>query len=164
MAGDEITLAVTPQSDNDPVDIVNGSQVEEDALSTVTGVADDSGIAVELPVPAEPVAEDPADTGAGQATDSGSSDSDDASAGNASTDEVVSSAVFPNSACVEPGSSSVSFEPYSAPRNGGHQNGVFVPFPASGFGWNGEQLCDLCLLYTSPSPRDQRGSRMPSSA
>ena len=30
-------------------------------------------------------------------------------------------------------------------------------------------LCDLpkygvCLLYTSPSPRDQRGSRMPSSA
>ena len=24
--------------------------------------------------------------------------------------------------------------------------------------------CDCCLLYTSPSPRDQRGSRMPSSA
>ena len=25
-------------------------------------------------------------------------------------------------------------------------------------------LPDICLLYTSPSPRDQRGSRMPSSA
>ena len=25
-------------------------------------------------------------------------------------------------------------------------------------------LACLCLLYTSPSPRDQRGSRMPSSA
>ena len=25
-------------------------------------------------------------------------------------------------------------------------------------------LIDTCLLYTSPSPRDQRGSRMPSSA
>ena len=25
-------------------------------------------------------------------------------------------------------------------------------------------LWDVCLLYTSPSPRDQRGSRMPSSA
>ena len=25
-------------------------------------------------------------------------------------------------------------------------------------------LSDTCLLYTSPSPRDQRGSRMPSSA
>ena len=25
-------------------------------------------------------------------------------------------------------------------------------------------LAYLCLLYTSPSPRDQRGSRMPSSA
>ena len=25
-------------------------------------------------------------------------------------------------------------------------------------------LDDACLLYTSPSPRDQRGSRMPSSA
>ena len=24
--------------------------------------------------------------------------------------------------------------------------------------------CEVCLLYTSPSPRDQRGSRMPSSA
>ena len=24
--------------------------------------------------------------------------------------------------------------------------------------------CRVCLLYTSPSPRDQRGSRMPSSA
>ena len=27
-----------------------------------------------------------------------------------------------------------------------------------------EYLWDACLLYTSPSPRDQRGSRMPSSA
>ena len=26
------------------------------------------------------------------------------------------------------------------------------------------ELCGICLLYTSPSPRDQRGSRMPSSA
>ena len=25
-------------------------------------------------------------------------------------------------------------------------------------------LAIICLLYTSPSPRDQRGSRMPSSA
>ena len=31
---------------------------------------------------------------------------------------------------------------------------------------HGEELVhrDICLLYTSPSPRDQRGSRMPSSA
>ena len=27
-----------------------------------------------------------------------------------------------------------------------------------------EPLRTICLLYTSPSPRDQRGSRMPSSA
>ena len=27
-----------------------------------------------------------------------------------------------------------------------------------------ECLNNICLLYTSPSPRDQRGSRMPSSA
>ena len=26
------------------------------------------------------------------------------------------------------------------------------------------EVLDYCLLYTSPSPRDQRGSRMPSSA
>ena len=34
--------------------------------------------------------------------------------------------------------------------------------------WNKERfvnaLLNICLLYTSPSPRDQRGSRMPSSA
>ena len=29
---------------------------------------------------------------------------------------------------------------------------------------NGTGVTDICLLYTSPSPRDQRGSRMPSSA
>ena len=29
---------------------------------------------------------------------------------------------------------------------------------------NGIQIPMICLLYTSPSPRDQRGSRMPSSA
>ena len=28
----------------------------------------------------------------------------------------------------------------------------------------GDQRDNICLLYTSPSPRDQRGSRMPSSA
>ena len=27
-----------------------------------------------------------------------------------------------------------------------------------------QALSSICLLYTSPSPRDQRGSRMPSSA
>ena len=32
--------------------------------------------------------------------------------------------------------------------------------PVERLGWPGE----TCLLYTSPSPRDQRGSRMPSSA
>ena len=29
---------------------------------------------------------------------------------------------------------------------------------------SGSELLNSCLLYTSPSPRDQRGSRMPSSA
>ena len=31
-------------------------------------------------------------------------------------------------------------------------------------GYIDSDLFDTCLLYTSPSPRDQRGSRMPSSA
>ena len=30
--------------------------------------------------------------------------------------------------------------------------------------YNGVAIISNCLLYTSPSPRDQRGSRMPSSA
>ena len=35
-----------------------------------------------------------------------------------------------------------------------------VDAPSSGFRFDAA----ICLLYTSPSPRDQRGSRMPSSA
>ena len=40
-----------------------------------------------------------------------------------------------------------------------------VNFPLGAYGVDGnpDQL-ETCLLYTSPSPRDQRGSRMPSSA
>ena len=40
-------------------------------------------------------------------------------------------------------------------------------FASDGTGWgvfNGTSQPNSCLLYTSPSPRDQRGSRMPSSA
>ena len=37
--------------------------------------------------------------------------------------------------------------------------GNIVPKPGTG-----ELAVEGCLLYTSPSPRDQRGSRMPSSA
>ena len=32
------------------------------------------------------------------------------------------------------------------------------------YGLDQPKLVQYCLLYTSPSPRDQRGSRMPSSA
>ena len=42
-------------------------------------------------------------------------------------------------------------EPFTAKTKAGTPFKVFTPF------WR-------CLLYTSPSPRDQRGSRMPSSA
>ena len=61
-------------------------------------------------------------------------------------------------------------------------NDLITPHPEFGFpglkdgdnwcvcaGWVARALeagigCSICLLYTSPSPRDQRGSRMPSSA
>ena len=36
--------------------------------------------------------------------------------------------------------------------------------PEYGFMWWLNTEWNNCLLYTSPSPRDQRGSRMPSSA
>ena len=35
---------------------------------------------------------------------------------------------------------------------------------AYGWDWTSGNMAEGCLLYTSPSPRDQRGSRMPSSA
>ena len=48
--------------------------------------------------------------------------------------------------------------------------GAFAPYYATPvynafLAWSGyEDVAETCLLYTSPSPRDQRGSRMPSSA
>ena len=54
-----------------------------------------------------------------------------------------------------------SFEGGSYPGTGGtclntNTSGDFIIAPT--------EVCRICLLYTSPSPRDQRGSRMPSSA
>ena len=40
----------------------------------------------------------------------------------------------------------------------------FVDFVGGGHFYYAQQQFNTCLLYTSPSPRDQRGSRMPSSA
>ena len=55
-------------------------------------------------------------------------------------------------AVVEPGVINLDVTRAAAPH--GY---YFAPDPSS------QQVCS-CLLYTSPSPRDQRGSRMPSSA
>ena len=57
------------------------------------------------------------------------------------------------------------------------QNGIHVCTPEEEYGsdpkswvpikkieFDGRTWIGCCLLYTSPSPRDQRGSRMPSSA
>ena len=39
-----------------------------------------------------------------------------------------------------------------------------IPAACGSLNWKATVMYDACLLYTSPSPRDQRGSRMPSSA
>ena len=41
---------------------------------------------------------------------------------------------------------------------------IFIGHYAGTSEWERHTQGDDCLLYTSPSPRDQRGSRMPSSA
>ena len=53
---------------------------------------------------------------------------------------------------------------------GGITNNIWFQVGAADINWNGTgqilsaSYLNNCLLYTSPSPRDQRGSRMPSSA
>ena len=51
-------------------------------------------------------------------------------------------------------------------RNGVHINGIesFWSFTKRRLAKFNGVKANFCLLYTSPSPRDQRGSRMPSSA
>ena len=62
----------------------------------------------------------------------------DDSAGNSGPSEAVA-----NSTC-QPGASAVSYETFfSIGESGAFAFGVHVPFPASGFGWNGNQICDL---------------------
>ena len=51
----------------------------------------------------------------------------------------------------------------SVDANGGI-TGISFTGTASNDNPNAGALYQVCLLYTSPSPRDQRGSRMPSSA
>ena len=41
---------------------------------------------------------------------------------------------------------------------------IIVPYTAGGFTDQMARLLTVCLLYTSPSPRDRQKSRMPSSA
>ena len=46
----------------------------------------------------------------------------------------------------------------------GRRNMIRCLAESAPVGMVGIPLAHICLLYTSPSPRDQRGSRMPSSA
>ena len=45
-----------------------------------------------------------------------------------------------------------------------YQGFIGIGMLTVGILWLLQVLPHICLLYTSPSPRDQRGSRMPSSA
>ena len=48
--------------------------------------------------------------------------------------------------------------------DGALPSGIVFEAMNNAAGLNKDLLVVFCLLYTSPSPRDQRGSRMPSSA
>ena len=60
---------------------------------------------------------------------------------------------------------------YSSNAIATHHNSVYLDINDALFRYQNGELTEIhmeegfsCLLYTSPSPRDQRGSRMPSSA
>lgn len=61
---------------------------------------------------------------------------------NADNSNVSGAETYPNSFCVEPGETSVSYESYLRTRVTSAR-GVYVPYPASGFGWDGTRICDL---------------------
>ena len=52
------------------------------------------------------------------------------------------------------------FNWYNNPIHATFKSGILY----EGWGKVNDKVFHSCLLYTSPSPRDQRGSRMPSSA
>ena len=51
-----------------------------------------------------------------------------------------------------------------SPKNSYNKEEILDCAQGNLFGEENGRLPTPCLLYTSPSPRDQRGSRMPSSA
>ena len=60
--------------------------------------------------------------------------------------------------------SSIFFINYQIVRSDENGNEVAMQLDDARAIYTQERLSQVCLLYTSPSPRDQRGSRMPSSA
>ena len=59
----------------------------------------------------------------------------------------------------------ITTEPYHTFMHGmGMDPACSLGFEALGMQTDRRAWNKICLLYTSPSPRDQRGSRMPSSA
>ena len=64
-----------------------------------------------------------------------------------------------------PGYNIGDIKPDVTKQRGEPWGGLGLRVSVRGFQWNNPQARDaICLLYTSPSPRDISGSRMPSSA
>ena len=73
--------------------------------------------------------------------------------------------LFCLNACIEQNASSVHLtNGIDASAGGGSVYIITTDLATYYLEKEGGGLSSICLLYTSPSPRDQRGSRMPSSA
>ena len=86
----------------------------------------------------------------------------------ASVDEITKLIAFPNASAE--GSGGGLLEGNTIELLGNFKAGTTIAFFVNSNGWSNGTVTEgfggqyTCLLYTSPSPRDQRGSRMPSSA
>jgi len=134
-----------PQPDPNPANVQNSEADQDDTSGTgVAGFTDGATEADDSAVETDSGITDSDSTVTENSDDSASStDTTDTSDGSAENG-IGPSAAFANSTC-QPGATAVSYETYFSSGGNGMEFafGVFVPFPASGFGWNGNQICDL---------------------
>jgi len=143
VVNDPLTPATSVQPASNTVQVVNNQTSDQDVVASDSLESSSPGDQANASVDEQTTGPEVANLTEDSATDSSVDTSSSVVAlTDTDTNSTVAAGTYPNSVCVSPGATSVSFESFQRPRVS-NPLGSYVPFPASGFGWDGTQLCDL---------------------